>query len=114
MITKLAVLIIEKADGTLTLSAGEKGDVIFKAKDLIRKVNDSGDASYARVTALGEIGVLKQRRWKQPGVVATEDLAEGADADELRAALKQKGVSVPPRISIENLINLAIKNGVKV
>lgn len=39
---------------------------------------------------------------------------DAADAKAVRDALKAKGVSVPPRISIDNLLKLAIDHGVEV
>lgn len=119
MIKKLAVLVIEEADGTLTLSAGEKGDIATQARELIRATNDTEAHGIARITAIGEAGVLKQRKWKAnvtesvaPAIEGSED--ESPDAEAIRAALKEKGVKVPPRISIDNLLNLAVEHGVKV
>lgn len=131
MIKKLAVLVIEKADGTHTLSIGEKGPIAAEARELIRAVNDSGSREFERITALGEAGVLKHKRWKgnspasapavepvdpvdPPAGDAGDEDAEGPDAEDIRAKLKEKGVKVPPRITIDNLIKLAIDNGVEV
>lgn len=132
-IKKLAVLVIEKADGSISLSAGEKGDVFLMARDLIRETNDAESHDIARITALGMDGLLKQRKWKKnipsaPSVSPAESVdsadaladevgdeeADGPDAEDLRAKLKEKGVKVPPRITINNLIKLAIDNGVEV
>jgi len=129
MIKKLAVLVIEKADGSVSTFVGEKGDIATQARNLIRETNDAPSHDIAAITALGSTGVLKQKRWKMnlPAVVApvlvpvdtlAEELddedAEGPDAEEIRAKLKEKGVKVPPRITIDNLIKLAIDNGVEV
>lgn len=127
-IKKLAVLVIEKSDGSISLSAGEKGDVSTLARDLIRKTNDTTGHDVACITALGMTGVLKQKKWKgnlpasAPAVEAVDpsagdagdEDAEGPDAEDIRAKLKEKGVKVPPRITIDNLIKLAIDNGVEV
>lgn len=127
-IKKLAVLVIEKSDGSISLSAGEKGDVSALARDLIRKTNDTTSHDVACITALGMTGVLKQKKWKgnlpaaapaveavdPPADDAGDEDAEGPDAEDIRAKLKEKGVKVPPRITIDNLIKLAIDNGVEV
>ena len=127
-IKKLAVLVIEKSDGSISLSAGEKGDVSTLARDLIRETNDSTSHDVACITALGMAGVLKQKKWKgnlptsapsvdpvdPPVGDAGDEDAEGPDAEDIRAKLKEKGVKVPPRITIDNLIKLAIDNGVEV
>lgn len=130
-IKKLAVLVIEKSDGSISLSAGEKGDVSTLARDLIRETNDTTGHDVACITALGMTGVLKQKKWKgnlptsTPAVDVVETVdhpaddvgdeeAEGPDAEDIRAKLKEKGVKVPPRITIDNLIKLAIDNGVEV
>lgn len=65
MIKKLAVLVIEKADGTVDLQAGEKGDIREFARELIRSLNDNPDHDVAQVTALDGGGILKRRKWKQ-------------------------------------------------
>lgn len=127
-IKKLAVLVIEKSDGSISLSAGEKGDVSTLARDLIRETNDTTGHDIACITALGMTGVLKQKKWKgniptstpaaalvdPPADDAGDEDAEGPDAEDIRAKLKEKGVKVPPRITIDNLIRLAIDNGVEV
>lgn len=65
MIKKLAVLVIEKADGTVDLQAGERGEIREFARELIRSLNDSPDHDVAQVTALDGGGILKRRKWKQ-------------------------------------------------
>ena len=65
MIKKLAVLVIEKADGTVDLQSGEKGEIREFARELIRSLNDNPDHDVAQVTALDGGGILKRRKWKQ-------------------------------------------------
>lgn len=65
MIKKLAILAIEKADGTVELQAGEKGEIREFTRDLIRSLNDNPGHDIAQVTALSLDGTLKRRRWKQ-------------------------------------------------
>ena len=65
MIKKLAILAIEKADGTVELQAGEKGEIREFARDLIRSLNDNPGHDVAQVTALGSDGILKCRKWKE-------------------------------------------------
>lgn len=129
---KIAVLVVIKKDGSTTLKAGEKGDIYTEARELIRSINDGPAHDVARVVALGEAGTLKSYKWKAntpaahaapvapTTVEAEEEPEEGddeatasTDAKALRAALKAKGVAVPPRISDEKLIALAIEHGVE-
>lgn len=131
MIQKLAVLVVEKADGSVVLTAGSKGDIIVEGKALIRSTNESSDHDIARITVLGQMGVIKERTWKgnarevkpapvvggTPAGSGEGDDDEGnqsADVAAIREALKAKGVKVPPRINIENLLALAIEHGVEV
>lgn len=65
MIKKLAILAIEKADGTVELQAGEKGEIREFARDLIRSLNDNPGHDIAQVTALCLDGTLKRRKWKE-------------------------------------------------
>ena len=65
MIKKLAILAIEKADGTVELQAGEKGEIREFTRDLIRSLNDNPGHDIAQVTALSLDGTLKRRRWKE-------------------------------------------------
>lgn len=113
MIQKLAVLVVEKADGTTIATPGEKGDITTKAKTLIHEINDSEAHDVYRVTALGTMGVLKERRWKANAPTASAPAEETADVQALREALKAKGVKVPPRISADNLLALAVEHGVE-
>lgn len=129
MIKKLAILVIEKADGSCTTKVGEKGDISAEARALIRAANDNPGHDNERITALGEAGVLKSRKWKGAAASAApttlvpepepestdgdEEETEGADADAIRALLKEKGVRVPPRISLDNLIKMAQEHGIE-
>lgn len=126
MIQKLAVLVVEKADGTTIATPGEKGDITTKAKALIREINDSEAHDIYRVTALGTMGVLKEKRWKANTPTASapvqapsdeqdeaEEIDSPSDVQALREALKAKGVKVPPRISVDNLLALAVEHGVE-
>lgn len=127
MIKKLAILVIEKADGSCTTKVGEKGDISAEARALIRAANDKPGHDIERITALGEAGVLKSRKWKGAAAPAApvapitdpeipevdEEEPEGADADAIRALLKEKGVKVPPRISLDNLIKMAQEHGIE-
>lgn len=65
MIKKLAILAIEKADGTVELQAGEKGEIREFTRDLIRSLNDNPGHDIAQVTALSLDGTLKRRKWKE-------------------------------------------------
>ncbi len=132
MIKKLAVLIVEKADGSVETSIGEKGDIYQKGRELKRKLNDDEIHDVFRVTAVGTTGVLVQAKWKKNSPpdevveVATESVEEipeeieddqtdaSADVAAIRAALKAKDVKVPPRISVDKLIEMAIAHGVEV
>lgn len=128
MVQKLAVLVVEKSDGSVVMTHGSKGEIYQAARAMIRELNDSGAHDVARVTALGQVGVLKERTWKSNvpavGVPAQEQDREGehddqeeidspADVQALRAALKAKGVKVPPRINADTLIELAIEHGIE-
>ena len=131
MIKKLAVLVIEKADGAVEIRPGEKGEIYAAAREEKRRLNGESSHNVARLTAFGSDGIIIQAKWKSnlptsaPVVEAVEPVgpsaddvgdeeAEGPDADKIRADLKEKGVKVPPRITIDNLIKLAIDNGVEV
>lgn len=122
MIAKLAVLVVEKADGSVETVAGEKGDIASMARDMIRAANDDPKNDVFRITALGLMGVLKEKRWKAnaPAVAVPAAPVEDApeheelDATDLRALLKSKGVSVPPRITLESMRKMASDLGVEV
>lgn len=124
MFKKPAVLVIEKADGSVETRPGEKGDIYAAAREEKRRLNGESSHDVSRLTAFGTDGVLIQAKWKSnfPAVEAVEVVTESveaededlsADADKIRAALKEKGVKVPPRIGIDKLLELAIANGVE-
>lgn len=131
MIKKLAVLVVERADGSVEFSRGEKGEIYQKGRELKRTLNGDDSHNVFRLTAFGKDGVIVEYKWKRnaPAGDVTEiiDASEvpeseeedssddvSADADKIRAALKEKGVRVPPRIGIDKLLELAIANGVEV
>lgn len=116
MIAKLATLVVEKKDGSVETVAGEKGEIVTMAKDLIRAANDDPANDVYRITAFGSVGILKERRWKSaPVVVPVEESApaEEIGATELRALLKAKGIAVPPRITLESMRKLAADSGIE-
>jgi hypothetical protein len=121
MIEKLAVLAIDKADGSLSLESGEKGEIYQKTRQMIRDLNAKPSHDVLRLRAFYHAGVLKEYKFKANIVAATSAPAvepepdeTDADAKAVREALKAKGVKVPPRISIDALLKLAIENGVEV
>lgn len=88
MIKKLAILAIEKADGTVELQAGEKGEIREFARDLIRSLNDNPGHDIAQVTALSLDGTLKRRKWKEnwpAEVVAPVTISQVVDNPEPEA-----------------------------
>jgi len=118
MIEKLAVLAIDKADGTLELVAGEKGEIYTKTREMIRELNAKPKHDVLRLQAFYKGGLLKGYKFKD-NIRAASDPVESDESDDevakrVRAELKDKGVPVPPRISIEKLLDLAIKHGVEV
>lgn len=133
MIKKLAVLVIEKADGAVEIRPGEKGDIYAAAREEKRRLNGEASHDVARLTAFGSDGIIIQAKWKSniPAVevaapAVTESVEEipeeieddqtdaSADVAAIRAALKAKDVKVPPRISVDKLIDLAVAHGVEV
>lgn len=133
MIKKLAVLVIEKADGAVEIRPGEKGDIYAAAREEKRRLNGEASHDVARLTAFGSDGIIIQAKWKSniPAVevaapAVTESVEEipeeieddqtdaSADVAAIRAALKAKDVKVPPRISVDKLIEMAIAHGVEV
>lgn len=137
MIKKLAVLVIEKADGAVEIRPGEKGDIYAAAREEKRRLNGEALHDVARLTAFGSDGIIIQAKWKcnlpvevvapiaevETGsveeIVVDEDLEQevmdsSADVAAIRAALKAKDVKVPPRISVDKLIEMAIAHGVEV
>ena len=132
MIKKLAVLVIEKADGAVEIRPGEKGDIYAAAREEKRRLNGEASHDVARLTAFGSDGIIIQAKWKSnmpvevAAPVVTESVEEipveteddqadaSADVAAIRAALKAKEVKVPPRISVDKLIEMAIAHGVEV
>lgn len=133
MIKKLAVLVIEKADGAVEIRPGEKGDIYAAAREEKRRLNGEESHDVARLTAFGSDGIIIQAKWKSnmptaevAAPAATESVEEipeeieddqtdaSADVAAIRAALKAKDVKVPPRISVDKLIEMAIAHGVEV
>ncbi len=133
MIKKLAVLVIEKADGAVEIRPGEKGDIYAAAREEKRRLNGEASHDVARLTAFGSDGIIIQAKWKSntPAVevaapAVTESVEEipeeteddqtdaSADVAAIRTALKAKDVKVPPRISVDKLIEMAIAHGVEV
>lgn len=117
MIEKLAVLAIDKADGSLELVPGEKGDIYQKTRAMIRELNAKPGHGVLRLRAFYQGGLLKGYKFKgEIGAAApvVEESDSDPDAKEIRAKLVAKGVKVPPRISLETLLDLAIKHGVEV
>ena len=137
MIKKLAVLVIEKADGAVEIRPGEKGDIYAAAREEKRRLNGEASHDVARLTAFGSDGIIIQAKWKSniPAVevaapAVTESVEEipeeipeeteddqtdaSADVAAIRAALKAKDIKVPPRISVDKLIEMAIAHGIEV
>lgn len=122
MIERLAVLAIDKADGSLELVSGEKGEIYQKTRAMIRELNAAEKHDVLRLRAFYQGGLLKGYKFKDNIRAASPAPApapeEDEDSDELakriRAELKAKGVSVPPRIGDAKLLDLAEKHGVEV
>ena len=117
MIEKLAVLAIDKADGSLSLESGEKGEIYQKTRQMIRDLNAKPGHGVVRLRAFYQGGLLKGYKFKAEMIAAAsapDESESDPDAKEIRAKLKALGVSVPPRISLEKLLDLAIANGVEV
>lgn len=96
------------------LSTMNKADALSDAK--ARAADPDADVRELRVIA----GIGSAIQWRKPirGAVEStpEALApssESADAKALRAKLKAKGVSVPPRINADTLLALAVEHGVE-
>lgn len=128
MFKKPAVLVIEKADGSVETRPGEKGDIYAIARDEKRRLNDDPTHDVARLTMFASEGIRIQAKWKRnfPAAEVVEIVEEptpeeseeestdtSADVEAIRAALKEKGVKVPPRIGVDKLLELAIANGVE-
>ena len=129
MIERLAVLAIDKADGSLELVPGEKGEIYQKTRAMIRELNAMPSHDVLRLRAFYQGGLLKGYKFKANIIAATKpdpvveapepepedaEVEASADAKAVREALKAKGVKVPPRIGIDALLKLAIDNGVEV
>jgi len=122
MIERLAVLAIDKADGSLELVSGEKGEIYQKTRAMIRELNATEGHQILRLRAFYQGGLLKGYKFKDNIRAASPAPApapeEDEDSDELakriRAELKAKGVNVPPRIGDAKLLELAEKHGVEV
>lgn len=118
MIEKLAVLAIDKADGSLELVPGEKGEIYQKTRGMIRELNAKPGHGVLRLRAFYAGGLLKGYKFKSEIIASAPVVEEEDDSDEVaaevRAKLKAKGVKVPPRISIERLLEMAIANGIEV
>lgn len=133
MIKKLAVLVIEKADGAVEIRPGEKGDIYAAAREEKRRLNGEASHDVARLTAFGSDGIIIQAKWKSnipavevaapavtesveeiPEEIEDDQIDASADVAAIRAALKAKDVKVPPRISVDKLIEMAIAHGVEV
>lgn len=122
MIEKLAVLAIDKADGSLELVHGEKGDIYQKTRAMIRELNAKPGHGVLRLRAFYQGGLLKGYKFKGeisaavPAVEQIDDEVDEADelAKEIRAKLVAKGVKVPPRIGEAKLLKLAEEHGIEV
>lgn len=116
MIERLAVLAIDKADGSLELVPGEKGDIYQMTRAKIRELNALPSHDVLRLRAFYQGGLLKGYKFKANIIAASAAPEEDSDelAKRIRADLKAKGVSVPPRIGDAKLLELAEKHGVEV
>lgn len=103
-------------DDLVVLYAGmSKADALTVAKTEANKLHDTF-AEYRVIQAVGA-GIAWRRSVKpDPKPVEIEDEADESDeiAKRVRADLKAKGVKVPPRISVEKLLDLASEHGVEV
>lgn len=104
MIAKLAVLVIEKKDGSVETVAGEKGDIVTLVREEIRAANDNPANDIYRITAFGSIGIIKDRRYKlgTPAPVQSAGSVED-EAKELRRIMKEAGKNYSPNAGIERL-----------
>lgn len=110
-------------DDLVVLYAGtDKAKALETAKAEVNKP-DVIPGEYRVVQAIGA-GIAWRRKVTKPAplveVVTPSEQGddEADDSDELtkrvRADLKAKGVKVPPRISVEKLLDLAVEHGVEV
>lgn len=104
---------------------GESVEILYSGLDkseALRVAKMEADKPHSAITeyrVLQAIGSgIAWRRRATPAPPAPEPVepesTDAADAKAVRDALKVKGVSVPPRISIDNLLKLAIEHGVEV
>ena len=120
MLNKPAVLLVEKAGGKVDTTAGELGEIYAEARRLRNETNDTGNKdSIFRIMVLSARGARAEYKFKAairsaPVVQEPDESESDPDAKEIRAKLKALGVNVPPRISLEKLLDLAIANGVEV
>lgn len=83
MIKKLAVLVIEKADGTIEFRAGEKGEIAELARSTEHALNDAGNGhDVFRLCAFGPAGLFRETKWKfnAPAEVAPVTISQVVDA----------------------------------
>lgn len=109
-------------DDLVVLYAGtDKAEALAIAKAEVNKP-DAIPGEYRVVQAVGA-GIAWRRKVTKPAPlvqvlepVEIEDEVDEADelAKRVRADLKAKGVKVPPRISVEKLLDLASEHGVEV
>lgn len=100
-----------KQDGTVEVyhASMDKSKALDAAK---AKANEpTSEVIDIRVVCAIGAGIAWRRR-VVPTVV--DESESDPDAKEIRAKLKALGVNVPPRISLEKLLDLAIANGVEV
>lgn len=120
MIERLAVLAIDKADGSLELVSGEKGEIYQKTRAMIRELNATEGHDVLRLRAFYQGGLLKGYKFKSniraaSEVVIEDEVDESDDlAKDIRSQLKAKGVKVPPRIGGARLLELATEHGIMV
>lgn len=113
-----------QGDAVEVLYAGtDKGAALSAAKS--ESANPVDQVTEIRVVvAIGAGIAWRKRLTPHQSVVVTDATAEEvqeeqeeidspADVQALREALKAKGIKVPPRISADNLLALAIEHGVE-
>jgi hypothetical protein len=104
-----------KHDGSVEVyhASVDKSEAIKVAKD---KANEPGaDVAEIRVVCAIGSGTAWRRRIRAAAPApAQEEEAGDADVKAIRAALKEKGVQLPPRIGVDKLLDLAVKHGVEV
>jgi hypothetical protein len=101
-----------KQDGTVEVyhASTDKSKAVEAAK---AKANEpTSEVIDIRVVCAIGAGLAWRRRVVPSAPVEESD--SDPDAKEIRSKLVAKGVKVPPRISLETLLDLAIKHGVEV